>query len=348
MKAIAQTQYGDVSVLQEVDVPKPVASGRDIVVKVSAVSVNPVDFKKRSNFGNVTAALDNAPLIVGYDASGVVDSVGPDAQLFNAGDEVWFSGSLIRNGTNGEFALVDERIVGRKPGSIDHGAAAALPLTVLTAWEGMFEGAHIPLRALPLTSADEPTGAEKVMLVIGGAGGAGSIAIQLARSVAAVPLRVIATASREETKKFCLDQGAHAVINHRGDLKAELEALGVSGVDYVFNTASTEEYWPRLLPVLNPLATVININGTAGPLDMGPGMVKRINFVWELMFTRPIFGVELERQNAILNAAADLVDAGVIRTTETLRRKFSLDELRAAHLAQEAGTMIGKQVLVRE
>lgn len=342
MQAIAQDAYGDVSVLRSVELPVPVARGHDIVVRVSAVSVNPVDFKKRSNFGKA-AAVEGGPLVIGYDASGVVESLGDEATLFKVGDEVWFSGSLVRNGTNAQFALVDERIVGRKPRSLDHGAAAALPLTALTAWEGMFEGAHIPVRA---AGGPEPAGERRTMLVIGGAGGVGSIAIQLARRVAGVPLRVIATASRPETRAWCEAMGAHDVVSHRGDLQAELAAIGVSGVDFVFNTASTEEYWPRLQPVLNPLATVININGSQAPIDMGAAFSKRITFVWELMFTRPIFGVELERQHAILNAVADLVDAGVLRTTETQRRPFNLEELRAAHQAQEAGTMIGKQVLV--
>ena len=293
--------------LEDVAVPEPVATGHDIVVDVKAVSVNPVDTKVRKR-----SAPAAGPKVLGYDAAGVVRAVGPDAAgLFKVGDEVWYAGAIDRPGSNAERQAVDARIVGHKPASLDWAEAAALPLTAITAWEMLFDRLDVA-RPVP--------GAAAAILIIGGAGGVGSIAIQLARQLTG--LTIIATASRAETQAWCRNMGAHHVIDHSQPLTPQIAALGVGALVRRFTRPSVE-------------------------LDMSPFKTKSISFHWEFMFTRPVEETaDISEQARLLDAVARLVDDGKLRTTLTKRMgKINAANLIAAHAALEEGRMIGKLAL---
>lgn len=331
MRAIVQTVFGGPDVLHFADVPTPTPDPRDLLVKVSAVSVNPVDAKIRGG-GPTGQPVPGGTKIVGWDASGVVESVGSDVSLFRPGDEVFFAGDIGRPGSYAEFVAVDERIVGRKPRSLSHSQAAAVPLTALTAWEALFEQMGV---------AEGGDGSQAV-LIVGGAGGVGSIAIQIAKKVAG--LGVIATASRAESRERCLALGADGVIDHSREYKPQLEALGLSGVEYVFSTATLDSFG-QWVACLKPFGTICAI--TAGPpaqsLDVSGLFSLRGTLSFELMFTRPRTGVEPERQGRILNRVADLLDEGVLETT--LAQEMPWTEVQAAHRAIETTHTAGKIVL---
>lgn len=335
MNAVALTRYlpiNDPASLVDVDLPKPTASGQDLLVRVEAVSVNPVDTKiRRSRPG----AVEPAPRVLGWDAAGVVEAVGPEVTLFKPGDEVYYAGSIMRPGTNAQFHLVDQRIVGRKPRTLSFAEATALPLTALTAGEAFFDRLGI-----------DPHGAHRgrSLLIIGGAGGVGSIAIQLARHAG---LTVFATASRAESRAWVERMGAHHVLDHTKPLRPQLEAAGAKHVDYIANFTDTDGYWAAMVDLIRPQGRIVTIVETRGPLDLGALMGKSASVAWELMFTRSMFGTDdLIEQHRLLDEVAALVDSGRLRTThaETLG-PINAANLRGAHARLEAGRTIGKLVL---
>jgi zinc-binding alcohol dehydrogenase family protein len=316
--------------LIDLEIEKPTAQGRDLLVEVKAVSVNPVDTKVRKR----ADPKGGAPKILGYDAAGVVAAVGSDAKLFKPGDEVFYAGSILRQGTDAEYHLVDERIVGAKPKTLDFAAAAALPLTSITAWEMLFDRLAVPR-----------DGAEgRSLLIVGGAGGVGSIAIQLARHL--TKLTIITSASRPETVAWCKELGAHHVIDHSKPMAAQLEAIGHRFVDYVFGVNASDQHYDTIVEIIAP-------QGKLGMID-DPGMFdanklkgKSASLHWESMFTRSSFQTaDMEAQHRLLSEVAKLVDTGVIRTTlaETLGT-INAANLKRAHALIESGRARGKLVL---
>ena len=316
--------------LIDLEIEKPTPQGRDLLVEVKAVSVNPVDTKVRKR----ADPKGGAPKILGYDAAGVVAALGSDAKLFKPGDEVFYAGSILRQGTDAEYHLVDERIVGAKPKTLDFAAAAALPLTSITAWEMLFDRLAVPR-----------DGAEgRSLLIVGGAGGVGSIAIQLARHL--TKLTIITSASRPETVAWCKELGAHHVIDHSKPMAAQLEAIGHRFVDYVFGVNASDQHYDTIVEIIAP-------QGKLGMID-DPGMFdanklkgKSASLHWESMFTRSSFQTaDMEAQHRLLSEVAKLVDTGVIRTTlaETLGT-INAANLKRAHALIESGRARGKLVL---
>jgi NADPH:quinone reductase len=335
MKAVALTRYlpiDDPESLVDVELPKPVAGAHDLLVRVAAVSVNPVDTKIRSPKPQVEAQ----PKVLGYDAAGTVEAVGDSVTGFKPGDRVYYAGDVTRAGSDAEFQLVDARLVGHAPQSIDLTDAAALPLTTITAWELLFQ-------RMPFDS--EHGGEGKSLLVIGGAGGVGSIAIQLAHRAG---FTVIATASRPETVEWCHTMGAQHVINHRQRLEPQLAALGFTQIDAAINLADTTLYWETLGELLAPQGHVGLIVEPSGALKIGdPYKAKCISIHWEMMFARPRFKTpDQAEQGRILERVAALIDAGELRGTCTeMLTPINAANLREAHRRLESGTSIGKLVL---
>lgn len=334
MKAVALSRYLPITnpeSLVDVELPDPKPQGHDLLVRVHAVSVNPVDTKVRAP----KEQKESSPRVLGWDASGVVEAVGPDVTLFRPGDAVYYAGSIVRPGSNSELHLVDERIAGPKPQSLDFAHAAALPLTALTAYEALFDRMSIDV-------GGKHKG--RTLLVINGAGGVGSIAIQLAKLAG---LRVIATASRPETQAWCRSMGADVVINHREDIASQLKAAGSPEVDYILNTVNTAAYWKVMTEVVKPFGRIASIVETSEPLPLGALMGKSVSFSWELMFTRSRYQTEdLAEQHRILRQVAEWLDAGRLKTTLTERLSpINAANLRAAHAKLESGTMMGKLVL---
>jgi len=317
--------------LIDVDLPIPEAKGRDLLVEIKAVSVNPVDVKVRAG----VAPTGDELKVLGWDAAGVVKAIGPEVTLFKVGDEVFYSGVISRPGTNAEFHLVDERIVGHKPKSLGFASAAALPLTSITAYEALFDR----LRVL-----DPVPGAACAVLIVGGAGGVGSIAIQLARAL--TDLTVIATASRPETSAWIKELGAHHIVNHSQPIAAQVAALGVGVPGFVFSTTNTDQHIKEIVEVMAPQGRFALIDDPK-TLDIMPFKRKAASIHWELMFTRPLFGTpDMIEQHKLLEKVAELVDAGKIRTTlsETLR-PINAANLKKAHAMIESGRTKGKLVL---
>jgi NADPH2:quinone reductase len=312
MKAIDHT-------FAEIEQPKPSPAGRDLLVKVEAISVNPVDYKQRK------AATGSK--VLGWDAAGTVAAVGPESKLFKAGDDVYYAGDVTRPGANSEFHLVDERIVGRKPKKLDFAQAAAMPLTSITAWEAFYDRMMVkPGRTL---------------LIIGGAGGVGSIGIQLAK---ASGLTVIATASRPETVAWVKELGADQVVNHRENLVSQIR----QPVDYIANfSGDLDAYWSAMAELIAPQGSMVAIVGNSKPMPMDVVRSKSATMCWELMFTRPRFQTpDMIEQHRLLNEVAERLDAGKLKCTlkETLS-PISGANLKKAHERLESGTMIGKLVL---
>ena len=335
MKAVALTRYlpiDDPQSLLDVELPVPTASGHDVLVRVEAISVNPVDTKIRSPKPQVEAQ----PKVLGYDAAGVVEAVGERVTLFQPGDEVYYAGDVTRSGTNAQLHLVDERLAGRKPTMLDFAQAAALPLTAITAWELLFD-------RMPYSIDME--GNARTLLVIAGAGGVGSIAIQLARHAG---FTVIATASRKESVDWCKAMGADLVIDHRQPLALQLASLGFTQVDAVLNLADTDRYWETIGEIIAPLGHVGLIVEPSGLLKIGdPYKAKSVGIHWEMMFARARFKTpDMIEQHRLLNRVASLVDAGALRTTHTETvGAINATNLREAHRRLESGTTIGKLVL---
>lgn len=317
--------------LVDVELPVPEATGHDLLVEIKAVSVNPVDVKIRANVAPPSGELK----VIGWDAAGIVKAVGPDVTLFQPGDEVFYAGSITRPGSNAEFHLVDERIVGRKPKTLDFAAAAALPLTSITAYEALFDRLKVQ---------DAVPGAAPSLLVIGGAGGVGSITIQIARAL--TDLTIIATASRPETQEWVKELGAHHVIDHSKPIAAQVAALGIGAPGFVFSTTYTDQHLSEIVEVIAPQGRFALIDDPK-VLDIMPFKRKAISVHWELMFTRPIFGtLDMIEQHKLLNTISELVDAGKIRTTLTdTVGTINAANLKKAHAMIETGKTKGKVVL---
>lgn len=335
MKAIGFKQslpISDVNSFFAFETEKPTPSGFDLLVKIAAISVNPVDFKIRES-----AAIDTVleiPKIIGWDAVGTVEAVGDTTSKFKVGDQVYYAGDLTRSGSNAEYQLIDERIVGHKPKNLSIAEAAAIPLTGLTAYESLFDRIKV----------NPETDKGKTVLVLAGAGGVGSMAIQLAKKIG--NLTVIATASREDSVQWCKDLGADFVVNHH-NLKEELEKIGHSQVNYILDYVDLEGYWDTMAEIIKPQGHIVSITESSKPLNLNIIKAKSVTFSWELMYTRSMFGTEdIERQHFILNTIADLLDAGTIKTTLTTTLEgFTVDNLKKAHQMQESGKTIGKTVI---
>jgi len=328
MKAVGLYKYLPIEhpeSLLDLEIETPRATGHDLLVEVKAVSVNPVDYKRRAP----KDLVEKAPRILGFDAAGVVKAAGPEATLFKPGDAVYYAGSVIRQGANSEFHLVDERIVGRKPANLSFAEAAALPLTTLTAWELMFERMGI-----------SKTGAHagRSMLILGGAGGVGSIAIQLAKKLAR--LRVIASASRPESVAWCRDLGADETVDHS-------QSLDIPEVDFVLCLSNSDFYWNQFPRLVKPQGKIGMIVRTVKPVNLEILHDKSISVHLEGMFTRSSFQTpDMAAQHALLNEAAGLVEAGMLKSTlaQNLGR-IDAANLKRAHKLLEAGHVIGKLVL---
>jgi zinc-binding alcohol dehydrogenase family protein len=333
MRAVAYLKplpITDEQSLIDIELDRPTPSGRDLLVEVRAVSVNPVDVKRRGRDDP-----GGEPNILGYDAAGVVVEVGRDARLFRPGDAVYYAGAIGRPGTNAEFHRVDERIVGRKPDSTSFAEAAALPLTSLTAWELMFERIGVRREA----DVDRRT-----ILIVGGAGGVGSIAIQLARRLTG--LTVIATASRPQTRAWCQLLGSHHVLDHSSPIQQQLEAQGFASADIILSLTASDRHLPELARILSPQGHLGVIDDSKG-FDFAALRSKSASIHFEFMFSRSEFGTpDITRQHEILNEVADLVDAGTLRTTKTeLVGRIDAANLRRAHAIIESGRAVGKIVL---
>ena len=318
--------------LLDITLPDPVATGRDLLVEVKAISVNPVDTKVRKS---AAPAEGQEYKVLGWDASGIVKAVGPDVTLFQPGDRVWYAGSIARQGTNSELHLVDERIVGHAPASLDFAQAAALPLTAITAWEMLFD-------RLGVVPGKQPGG--KTLLIIGAAGGVGSMLTQLAARL--TNLTVIASASRPETQAWVRQLGAHHVIDHRQPLAQELKRIGFATVDYIAGLTQTETHLAQIIEAIAPQGKFGLIDDPA-VLDITPFKRKSVSVHWELMFTRSLFATEdMIGQHQLLNEVAALVDAGLLRST--LAEHFgsiNAHNLQRAHALLESGRTRGKVVL---
>ena len=334
MKAIAYRQSLPIThdeALIDIDLPAPQAQGRDLLVAVKAISVNPVDVKIRAN----APPAEGAAKVIGWDAAGVVQAVGPDVTMFKPGDEVWYAGDLTRPGTNSELHMVDERIVGHKPRTLDFAQAAALPLTAITAWELLFE-------RLQVSRDKGVTG--KSLLVIGAAGGVGSILVQLARQLTG--LTVIGTASREDTADWVKELGAHHVIDHSKPLNEEIARLGLPPVTYVAALNQTDHHWPAIAELVAPQGKVALIDDPAA-IDVRVLKRKSVSLHWEFMFTRSMFETDdMAQQHQLLDDVAQLVDTGVIKTTLGERYgAINAANLKRAHALIESNRAKGKIVL---
>ncbi|MCK8781737.1 zinc-binding alcohol dehydrogenase family protein [Rhizobium sp. NTR19] len=318
--------------LLDLDLPEPEAKGRDLLVEIRAVSVNPVDTKVRR-----TAAVEPGQhRILGYDAAGVVKAVGPEVKLFKPGDEVYYAGAINRPGTNAELHLVDERIVGFKPKTLSFEEAAALPLTAITAYEALFHRMKVQ---------DKVAGAWNAVLVIGGAGGVGSIAIQLLRELSDVT--VIGTGSRPETMDWIRDFGAHHVLDHSKPMAKQLAEMAIGAPAFVFSTTHTETHLPDILELIAPQGRLSLIDDPKEPMDLRPFKSKALSIHWEMMFARPVWQTaDMIEQHKLLNHVAELVDAKKLRTTlsETLG-KINAENLKKAHAMIESNRTKGKIVL---
>jgi NADPH2:quinone reductase len=334
MRAIGYQEslpIADPAALVDIELPKPEAAGRDILVEVRAISVNPVDTKVRKRAKPEAGGWK----VLGFDAAGVVVAAGPETRLFKPGDAVFYAGAIGRSGTNAEFHLVDERIVGRKPATLDWAQAAAMPLTAITAWETLFDRLDI---------RKPPPGAPAAVLIIGGAGGVSSIAIQLARGL--TDLTVIATASRPETRNWVRELGAHHVVDHSRPLGGEIAALGLGAPGLVFSTTNTGKHFGEIVELIAPQGRFALIDDPEA-LDISPFKRKSVSTHWESMFTRSMFEtVDMAAQGALLNEVSRLVDEGRLRTTlgENLGT-INAANLKRAHALIESGRAKGKIVL---
>lgn len=336
MKAVALKHYlpiGDQGSFLDVDLPKPTPTGHDLLVAVKAIAVNPVDTKVRGGRGK-EGVVEDPPRVIGWDASGIVEAVGDQVTLFKPGDEVWYAGDITRPGCNSEFQTIDERIVGRKPTSLNHAEAAALPLTTITAYEAFFDRLGI-----------DRDGADKgqSILIIGAGGGVGSIGIQLAKHAG---LTVIATASRPETTAWVKELGADHVVNHREDMTAEVRALGMQHVDHIaiFNDM---RHWETAVELIRPEGGIVSIDDTDLPMPMGGMKLKAASLHWEFMFARAMHQTpDMIEQHKLLSWVADEIDAGRMRTTiDTVLSPINAANMREAHRLVETGQAKGKIVV---
>ena len=334
MKAVGLYKYLPIEQadsLLDLEIDKPSPQARELLVQTHAIAVNPVDTKMRAPQDK----MEEIPRMLGWDAAGIVAAVGPQVSLFKAGDEVFYAGSFIQPGCNSEFHIVDERIVGAKPKSLDFAQAAALPLTSIAAWESLFD-------RLGIDSVGADSG--KHLLILGGAGGVGSIATQLAKQVA--KLTITSTASRPESRKWCKELGADHVINHYLDIPEQASELGIDGYDFILCFNDTEEHWQSMATIVAPQGKICSIV-TAEGVDLGALKSKSVTFAWEFMFTRSMYETDdMVEQHHLLNRVAELVDAGEVKTTinKTLE-PINAKNLKAAHAEIEGRHAMGKIVL---
>ncbi|MEM9985999.1 MAG: zinc-binding alcohol dehydrogenase family protein, partial [Bacteroidota bacterium] len=315
--------------LQDIELDIPTAKGKDILVEVKAISVNPVDYKIRQS----RAPENEEWAVIGWDAAGVVAAIGEEVSLFEIGDEVWYAGDLTRPGSNAHYQLVDERIVGKKPQSLSFGEAAALPLTTLTAWELLFDRMNV-----------DKEDASQSMLVIGAAGGVGSILVQLAKKL--TQLKLIGTASRASTTQWLKNLGVDAVVNHRNKLSEELAKQNLAQPEYVISLNGTEQHFEEVVKLIKPQGKFGFIDDPSS-LNVMPFKAKAVSTHIELMYTRSLFQTDdMIEQHHILNRVADLIDEGIIRTTADEQfGKINAANLRKAHALLESGKAKGKIVL---
>lgn len=332
MKAVAYRQSLPIDAaesLLDVSLPEPTPGPRDLLVRVQAISVNPVDTKVRKR----AAPPAGEHKVLGWDAAGVVEAVGAQVTLFKPGDKVWYAGDVTRPGSNAELHCVDERIVGPMPASLSFAEAAALPLTAITAWEVLFDRLEVK---------GDTRGA---LLIVGAAGGVGSIMTQLARQLTG--LTVIGTASRPQTQAWVRELGAHHVIDHTQPLSDELARVGVPAVTHVASLTQTHLHYAEIVKALAPQGRLSLIDDPAQPLDVMLLKGKSLSLRWESMFTRSMFQTpDMQAQHELLKQVAQLVDAGRLRTT--LGEHFgaiNADNLKRAHAFIESGTARGKVVL---
>jgi NADPH:quinone reductase len=334
MRAIGYQQPGSIDrdeALVDIELPTPTPEGRDILVEVKAISINPVDIKIRQSGKPEPGSWK----LLGWDAAGIVSAVGADVTLFQPGDEVFYAGAIARPGTNAEYHLVDERIVGTKPKTLDWAAAAALPLTSITAWEMLFDRLDVN-RTVP--------GAAPAILIIGGAGGVGSVAIQMVRAL--TDLTVITTASRPETISWVKEMGAHRVIDHSLPLAEQVAALGLGAPAFVFSATQTDRHLDEIAALISPQGHFGLIDDPA-ILDINQFKSKSVSIHWESMFTRSSFDtVDIAEQGRLLNEVSRLVDEGRLRTTLTERHSpINAVNLKQVHKLIESGKARGKIVL---
>ncbi|WP_163446492.1 zinc-binding alcohol dehydrogenase family protein [Kluyvera georgiana] len=324
----AATNGSNIAFINEITLPVPQAQGHDLLVEIKAISVNPVDTKVRAGFSADT------PRVLGWDAVGVVKAVGNEVTLFAPGDEVWYAGALGRPGSNSEFQLVDERIVALKPRSLDNASAAALPLTAITAWELLFDRLGV--------TRDGNEG--DTLLIVGAAGGVGSILTQLASKL--TKMTVIGTASRPASQQWVREAGAHHVIDHSKPLSEELARIGVKEVTHVASLNNTEAHYLSLIAALAPQGKLALIDDPQS-LDVVPLKLKSISLHWEFMFTRSMFETrDMIAQHQLLSEVATLIDNQVIKTT--LGEHYgaiTAENLQKAHAQLETGRAVGKIVL---
>lgn len=334
MKAVGLFKYlpiSDPESLLDIEPLTPQPSGRDLLVRVQAVSVNPVDTKIRAP----KEGLEQAPRVLGWDAAGVVETVGPGVTLFRPGDEVYYAGDITRPGSNSQYQLVDERIVAHKPVSLDAAQAAAIPLVAITAYEALYERLGIVRNGMDR---------DRTILIIGGAGGVGSIGIQFAKLAG---LTVLATASRPESTAWVKCLGADHVLDHTKPLRPQIERAGWSCVDYIANFNDTDAYWDTMADLIRPQGKLCTIVDNRGPLKSKILKAKSVTHVWEFMFTRAKYQTEdMIEQHRLLARVAQWFDEGILR--EIMREKLTpicAANLRLAHAKIESGSMIGKMVL---
>lgn len=343
MKAIGYNQplpITNSAALVDIELPQPIATGRDLLVKVKAIAVNPVDYKVRLN------AAPNAGeyKVLGWDAVGEVVAVGDLVSDYSAGDKVFYAGDITRQGSNAEYQLVDERIVGKKPISLSDAEAAALPLTAITAWEMLFE--HLAIKQQPATSQHK---SKEVILVVGAAGGVGSILVQLAKAITGAT--IIATASRDSSKAWVKELGADFVVNHSQPLAPQIAALVEGGaieqVTHVASLNGTESYFDSYIELLAPFGKIAMIDDPETPLDIMKLKPKSLSFHIEFMFARSMFNAaDMQQQGHLLNQVAELIDSDYVKTTVGKNLGvINAENLRIAHQELESGTAIGKLVL---
>ncbi|MDP9504320.1 zinc-binding alcohol dehydrogenase family protein [Pseudomonas protegens] len=334
MKAIAyytSLPIDDPKSLQDIELPEPVAGPRDLLVEVKAISVNPVDTKVRQN----VQPEGGAAKVLGWDVAGVVTAVGSEVSLFKVGDRVFYAGSIARAGGNSELHTVDERIVGHMPKSLGFAEAAALPLTAITAWELLFERLQI---------SQDRSDQGQSLLIVGAAGGVGSILTQLARQLTG--LKVIGSASREQTQAWVRELGAHGVVDHRQPLSAELKRIGINQVTHVASLTQTDTHLDELVEALMPQGKLALIDDPKS-LDVTKLKRKSLSLHWEFMYTRSLFETaDMQEQHVLLNKVAELIDAGTLKTTVGEHfGQINAANLRRAHALLESGTAKGKIVL---
>lgn len=332
MKAVAYQKAGPITSpesLVDIELDTPAAKGHDLLVRVQAISVNPVDTKIRKNI-----SAESGWKVLGWDAVGTVEAIGDKVTQFRVGDVVWYAGALNRQGSNSELQLVDERIVGHKPKILGATEAAALPLTAITAWEMLFDRLQVPKTAPANTT----------ILVIGGAGGVGSITIQLLKQL--TNLTIIATASRPETKEWVEQLGANYVLDHREPLAPQIKQLGLNAPSYVFSTTQTDQHLSDIVELIAPQGHFGLIDDPE-QLDIKPFKSKSVSVHWEFMFTRSMFQTEdMQKQSDLLNEVSKLVDEGKIKTTVTeVLSPINAENLKRVHQQIESGTTKGKIVL---